>query len=137
MNSRGICLVIENDRDIRELLVLILSAMGFEVRAATTGAAGIRAARALDPPLITLNLGLPDISGHDVARSLRKYSNEPIIMITGRARAGDELDGMAAGATAYLTKPFRPAQLRAMVQELCPPPSPVTAPAHNVFSDED
>ncbi|MET4096936.1 response regulator [Arthrobacter sp. UYCu712] len=137
MNSRGICLVIENDRDIRELLVLILSGMGFEVRAATTGAAGIRAARALDPPLITLNLGLPDISGHDVARSLREYSNEPIIMITGRARAGDELDGMAAGATAYLTKPFRPAQLRAMVQELCPPPSPVTAPAHNVFSDED
>ncbi|WP_427129110.1 hypothetical protein [Pseudarthrobacter sp. S9] len=53
MNSRGICLVIEDDLDIRELLVLILSGMDFEVRAASTGAAGIRAARALDPTLIT------------------------------------------------------------------------------------
>ncbi|QHK22239.1 response regulator [Pseudarthrobacter psychrotolerans] len=118
MNARGICLVIEDDLDIRELLVLILSGMGFDVRAAATGAAGIRAAKALDPTLMTLDLGLPDISGHDVARSLREYSNAPIIMITGRARTSDELDGMAAGATAYLTKPFRPVQLRELVQEL-------------------
>ncbi|MET3922457.1 response regulator [Arthrobacter sp. UYEF20] len=133
MNSHGICLVIEDDLDIRELLVLILSGMGFEVRAAATGAAGIRAAKALDPTLMTLDLGLPDISGHDLARSLREYSNAPIIMITGRASAGDELDGMATGATAYLTKPLRPVQLR----ELCPLPSPVTAPAHDGFSGED
>jgi two-component system OmpR family response regulator len=128
MNSRGICLVIEDDLDIRDLLCLILSGAGFEVHAEATGAAGLRAAKRLNLTLITLDLGLPDLDGHDVARQLRTLSTAPLLMITAYAEPADELGGMVAGANAYLPKPFRPAQLRALVQKLCPP-SPVTIPA--------
>ncbi|MBT2588365.1 response regulator [Arthrobacter sp. ISL-95] len=55
---------------------------------------------------------------------LRKISNVPILMITAYAQPGDELEGMGAGANAYLPKPFRPAQLRTIVQKLCPEPLP-------------
>ncbi|CAM3307629.1 Transcriptional regulatory protein SrrA [Arthrobacter ulcerisalmonis] len=120
MNSRGICLVIEDDPDIRGLLGLILSGAGFEVHAEATGAADLSAARRLDLDLITLDLGLPDLDGHDVARRIRELSTAPLLMITAYAEPGDELDGMAAGATGYLIKPFRSAQLRALVQKLCP-----------------
>lgn len=112
MNSRGICLVIEDDLDIRDLLCLILSGAGFDVHAEATGAAGLRAAKRLDLALITLDLGLPDLDGHDVARQIRTLSKAPLLMITAYTEPSDELDGMAAGASAYLgqTLPNRRAQ---------------------------
>lgn len=93
MNSRGICLVIEDDLDIRDLLCLILSGAGFEVHAEATGAAGLRAAKRLNLTLITLDLGLPDLDGHDVARQLRTLSTAPLLMITAYAEPDDELGG--------------------------------------------
>jgi len=120
MNSR-VCLVIEDDQDIRDLLSTILTGMGFNVHAAATGTAGLLAAGTLGLDLITLDLGLPDLNGLDVAHRLRSLSNAPIIMITAWAEPGDELNGVASGADAYLTKPFRPHQLRELVQRLCPP----------------
>ncbi|WP_369745654.1 response regulator transcription factor [Paenarthrobacter sp. AMU7] len=120
MTSRGICLAIEDDEDISGLLEVILTAAGFDVRAEETGATGLLAADDLDLALITLDLGLPDMDGRDVARKLREVTGAPILMITAHTQPGDELEGMAAGASAYLAKPFRPAQLRALVQELCP-----------------
>ncbi|MET3922842.1 response regulator [Arthrobacter sp. UYEF20] len=137
MNSRGICLVIEDDPDIQGLLCLILSRAGFEVHAKATGAAGLCAAERLDLALITLDLGLPDLNGHDVARAIRKLSKAPLLMITASAETADELDGIAAGASSYLTKPFRPVQLRTLVQELWPPLSPVTTPAHEGIRGDD
>lgn len=120
MSSRGICLVIEDDPDIAGLLETILTGMGFEVRVEETGTDGILSAAGLELVLITLDVGLPDRDGREVARRLRGLSDAPILMITAFAQPGDELDGMAAGASAYLTKPFRPAQLRAKVLDLCP-----------------
>lgn len=119
MNS-GNCLVIEDDQDIRNLLCIILTGMGFVVHAETTGAGGLRAAGTLDLALITLDLGLPDLNGLDVASGLRALSKAPILMITAWAEPGDEIEGMAAGADAYLAKPFRPHMLRELVQQLCP-----------------
>lgn len=119
MESPGVCLVIEDDADIRGLIEVVLSGAGFETHAASTGAEGIDAARALDPILITLDLGLPDIDGHEVARQIREFTDTPIIMLTARAKPTDELAGMASGAAAYLTKPFRPKQLRALALKLC------------------
>lgn len=119
--ARGLCLVIEDDEDIRDLLTLILVQDGFEVHAVETGTEGLRfAAGATDLALVTLDLGLPDMDGRDVARRLRILSSAPVLMITAFAESNDELDGMAAGASAYLVKPFRPAQLRALVREYCP-----------------
>lgn len=62
----------------------------------------------MDLALITLDPGLSDLIGLDVARGLRALSKAPILMITAWAEPGEEIDGMAAGADAYLAKPVRP-----------------------------
>jgi len=121
MDSRGTCLIIEDDPDIRNLLCLILSSEGFQVHSEATGMQGLRAAHQLRPALITLDLGLPDLNGYDVARQLRKITQAPLAMITAYSAPDDELDGIASGASAYLIKPFRPARLRELVRSLCPP----------------
>ncbi|MET4901612.1 response regulator [Paenarthrobacter sp. CC6] len=122
MSTRGACLVIEDDADIQGLISLILSAEGFEVHTEETGTAGLLAASQRQLALITLDIGLPDIDGREIARQLRTVSSAPLLMITAFAETADELAGMAAGASAYLAKPFRPAQLRALVTEFCPAP---------------
>lgn len=124
MNAGRNCLVVEDDEDIRGLLVDILQPIGFEVHAVETGAEGLRAAADLHLALITVDVGLPDMDGRELARRVRALSSAPILMITAFAATEDELGGIAAGADAYLSKPFRPAQLRAIIQQLCPLHSP-------------
>ena len=118
--SRGICLVIEDDEDIANLISFVLSKDGFEVHVAASGAAGLAAAAELHPALITLDLGLPDIDGLHVAHGLREITAAPILMLTARARLSDEMDGLSAGASAYLIKPFRARELRNLADRLCP-----------------
>ena len=118
--SRGTCLVIENDEDIACLITLILTQQGFEVHAVRTGAAALREARGLNPVLIVLEAILPDTDGLDIVRDIRNLSRAPLLMLTARAAAADELEGLAAGASIYLTKPFRVNELRSAANELCP-----------------
>lgn len=118
--SRGVCLVIEDDEDITSLISFILSKSGFEVHVAGTGAAGLEAAAQLNPALVTLDLGLPDIDGLHVAQGLRQISAARILMLTARARLSDEMDGLSAGASAYLVKPFHPRELTILADRLCP-----------------
>ncbi|WP_426997733.1 response regulator transcription factor [Pseudarthrobacter sp. N5] len=120
MSSRGVCLVIEDDQDIRGLISIILTQTGFDVHAVATGAEGVEAAGSLNPALVTLDLGLPDLDGHEVARRIRPLTDAPMLFITARAERDDEIAGMASGAAAYLTKPFRPKQLRKIADLLCP-----------------
>lgn len=115
MSEARVGLVIEDDHDIRELVRVVLTQAGFEVHVATTGAAGVAAARTLDPTVITLDLGLPDIDGYEVARQVRQFSDAYIVMLTARAEELDTLIGLESGADDYLTKPFRPRELRARV----------------------
>ncbi|MDQ0864742.1 response regulator transcription factor [Arthrobacter globiformis] len=126
MGSRGLCLVIEDDRDIRGLLTLILTRVGFEVHAVANGVEGVAAAWEHHPVLVTVDLNLPDMDGLDVAGYIRKRSEAPLLFITARAEVDDEMAGMASGAAAYLTKPFRPRQLIEAVNRLCPA-GPLTA----------
>lgn len=123
MSSRGTCLVIEDDEDIAGLLEVILSNAGFTVQVEKTGTGGLKAAATLDDlALITLDLGLPDLNGIEVAQQLRPFTNAPILVITAFTVPADELSAMAAGASAFILKPFRPADLRAAVDRLCPNP---------------
>jgi CheY-like chemotaxis protein len=126
LGSRGFCLVIEDDRDIRDLVTLILTRIGFDVHAVGTGVEGIAAAWEHHPVLVTVDLNLPDMDGLDVARHIRARSEAPMLFITARAELDDEMAGMASGAAAYLIKPFRPRQLTEMVNKLCPV-GPLTA----------
>ena len=115
MGDTRVGLVIEDDHDIRELVRVVLTQAGFEVTAASSGAEGVLAARNLDPAVITLDLGLPDIDGFEVARQIRQFSDAYIVMLTARAEELDTLIGLESGADDYLTKPFRPRELRARV----------------------
>lgn len=115
MNEPRVGLVIEDDHDIRELVRVVLSQAGFDVHVATTGTAGVEAARELQPLVITLDLGLPDIDGFEVARQIREFSEAYIVMLTARAEELDTLMGLESGADDYLTKPFRPRELRARI----------------------
>ena len=115
MSEVRVGLVIEDDQDIRELVRVVLSQAGFDVHVASTGSAGVTSARELNPDVMTLDLGLPDIDGFEVARQIRKSSDAYIIMLTARAEELDTLMGLEAGGDDYLTKPFRPRELRARV----------------------
>ncbi len=118
--SRGICLVIEDDEDIAGLISHILTREGFDVRSVRTASAALHQLRGINPVLITLDLGLPDLDGLQIAKTLRELSTAPVLMITARASASDQFNGMAAGASAYLIKPFHPKELRDAVASLCP-----------------
>ncbi|NVM99930.1 response regulator transcription factor [Arthrobacter sp. SDTb3-6] len=118
MDGSRVAVIIEDDQDIRELIKVVLAQSGFEVHTAGTGAAGVEAVRSYRPAVVTLDLGLPDIDGFEAARRIRLFSDCYIIMLTAR---GDELDtllGLETGADDYLTKPFRPRELRARVGAL-------------------
>ncbi|MBT2584777.1 response regulator transcription factor [Arthrobacter sp. ISL-95] len=120
MSSQRVCVVIEDDADIRDLIDLILTDAGFEVHAVESGTEGIIAVDRLKPSLITLDLGLPDMDGREAARLIAAMSHAPILMITAFAERDDELHGIASGAKAYLIKPFRPRQLRELALRLSP-----------------
>ena len=115
MSEARVGLVIEDDQDIRELVRAVLSQAGFDVSVAASGTEGVLAARALNPDVITLDLGLPDIDGFEVSRQIREFSDAYIVMLTARAEELDTLIGLESGADDYLTKPFRPRELRARI----------------------
>jgi two-component system alkaline phosphatase synthesis response regulator PhoP len=109
-------LVVDDEPKILELLRDYLENAGFAVQLAREGKAALAAAR-LDPPdLIVLDLGLPEMDGLDVTRSLRKESNVPILMLTARSEESDKLVGLELGADDYITKPFSPKELVARVR---------------------
>lgn len=118
MEQSRVAVVIEDDQDIRELIVMVLGQSGFEVHAVSNGADGVEAVRRHQPVIITLDLGLPDIDGFEVARRIRLFSDSYIIMLTARAEELDTLLGLESGADDYLTKPFRPRELRARVSAM-------------------
>jgi len=107
--------VIEDDQDIRELINVVLNQSGFDVHAVDSGVDGVEAVRRHNPAVVTLDLGLPDIDGFEVARRIRLFSDCYIIMLTARDDELDTLLGLETGADDYLTKPFRPRELRARV----------------------
>jgi len=126
MEQQRVCLVVEDNGDIRGLITVVLTRAGFEVRAVASGAEGIAAAADPAVSLVTLDLGLPDMDGHVVARAVRALSKAPLLFLTARSEEDDVLAGMASGAAAYLTKPFHPKELKDLANRLCPA---VSAPA--------
>lgn len=105
-------LVVEDDATVRDVLATLLGFEDFEVRTASDGATGLALADSMKPDIVLLDVGLPELDGLEVCRMLRKRSpNTRVVMLTGRSTAQDELHGVAAGADAYLRKPFSPLAL--------------------------
>ncbi len=113
-----VAVIIEDDADIRNLLEAILGQAGFTCRTTDSGLAGIEAVRQHHPILTTLDVSLPGIDGFEVARRIRAFSGTYIIMLSARDEEIDTLMGLDAGADDYLTKPFRPRELRARVEAM-------------------
>ena len=113
-----VAVVIEDDQDIREVIRHVLLASGFAVYPAATGLEGVAAVRLHNPAIVTLDLILPDIDGFEVARQVREFSDTYIIMVTARNEELDTLMGLESGADDFVTKPFRPRELRARVEAL-------------------
>ena len=113
-----VAVVIEDDADIRNLLEAILGQAGFTCYTAGTGPEGIEAIRRYEPILTTLDISLPGIDGFEVARQIRDFSSTYIVMLSARDEEIDTLMGLDAGADDYLTKPFRPRELRARIEAM-------------------
>ena len=130
-------LLIEDEESLVSSLSYYLRKNGFSVISATTGTAGLQAARADHPDVIVLDLMLPGMDGLEVCRRVRSESDVPIIMLTARTEELDRVVGLEVGADDYLTKPFSmrelTARLRALLRrstrrdEPSPPPVVVVA----------
>jgi DNA-binding response OmpR family regulator len=110
--------IIEDDPDIRKLLEAGFRAAGFRVYAYETGDAGVEGVRIHRPDVVTLDLGLPDIDGYEVARRIRLFSNAYLLMLSARAQEVDVLLGLESGADDYVSKPFRFREVRYRVEAL-------------------
>ena len=111
-------LVIEDDPDIVELLRYNLERESYRVTSAATGAEGWAQLERERPDLLILDLMLPEISGFDLCRRLRRdseYQSLPVIMLTARSEEADVIAGIELGADDYITKPFSPRELVARV----------------------
>jgi two-component system, OmpR family, alkaline phosphatase synthesis response regulator PhoP len=109
-------LVVDDEPRIVQLVRDYLEHGGFTVLTASDGAAALRTARTGRPDLVVLDLSLPGLHGLDVARSLRREGDVPIIMLTARTEESDKLVGLELGADDYVTKPFSPKELVARVR---------------------
>jgi DNA-binding response OmpR family regulator len=114
--GKATVLVVDDERKIRELVRSYLEREGYAVLEADTGQRALEAASRAEPDMVILDLMLPDISGEEVARSIRSVSDTPIIMLTAKAGEDDRIAGLRLGADDYLVKPFSPRELVARVE---------------------
>ncbi|MCK6650052.1 MAG: response regulator transcription factor [Bacteroidia bacterium] len=115
MNKAEI-LIIDDEPQIRKLLEITLESNNYKVWQAETGKEGIVLAANHPPELILLDIGLPDKSGHDILKELRTWYNKSIIIISVLNNENDIVKALDNGATDYLTKPFRTAELLARIR---------------------
>ncbi|MET4622202.1 sigma-B regulation protein RsbU (phosphoserine phosphatase) [Arthrobacter sp. 2762] len=129
--------VVEDDADIRGLLVLVLEQLDFVVTEAPDGLSGVEAVRNTNAELVTLDINLPDIDGMEVCRRLREFSDAYIMMLTARADEIDRLTGLDTGADDYINKPFSPKELQARIRALFRRARTPAAPAEDTRQTDE
>jgi two-component system phosphate regulon response regulator PhoB len=121
MSENPSILVVDDERDLVELMTVNLEAAGYRVIAAHSGDEGLAKASEHLPNLVILDLMMPGLSGIEVARRLRanpRTTSVPIIMLTARAAEADQIVGLSVGADDYITKPFSFKLLKARVEAI-------------------
>jgi two-component system, cell cycle response regulator DivK len=116
-------LIIEDQEDNRRILRDLLQSVGFELFEATTGEEGVRLAETAHPDLILMDVQMPVLDGYQATRQIKaraELRNIPIIVVTSYALSGDDAKAKAAGADAYVAKPFSPRKLLATIREFLP-----------------
>ena len=114
-------LVVDDEHNLTELLTMALRYEGWEVRAAGSGMAAVRAAREFEPDAVALDMMLPDMDGLEVLRRMREHNDRiPVLFLTARDAVEDRIAGLTAGGDDYVTKPFSleevVARLRALMR---------------------
>jgi DNA-binding response OmpR family regulator len=118
-NTRGLVLVVEDERSISDLLRLYISREGFGVHVESDGRSALAAARSMRPVAIVLDVGLPELDGTEVCRQLRADGDwVPILFCTARDDEVDRVLGLELGADDYITKPFSPREVVARVKSV-------------------
>ncbi len=117
MTENGLrVLVVDDEPAIQRFLHMALSAEGYSVFAAVSGAEALSGVVAHRPDLIILDLGLPDMDGSEVTRRVREWASVPIIILSVRGQEADKIEALDAGADDYLTKPFGAGELLARMR---------------------
>ncbi|WP_407343559.1 response regulator [Pengzhenrongella phosphoraccumulans] len=116
--ARPRVLVVDDELPLARLVATYLDRDGFEVETVGDGEEAIARARAWEPAVIVLDLGLPGVDGVEVCRAVRTFSDCYIVMLTARVEEIDKLVGLSVGADDYLTKPFSPRELVARVRAM-------------------
>lgn len=114
-DAQKTAVIVEDDPDIRHLLVEVLESAGFSTVSVGNGIDGVRAVIAYQPLITTLDVNMPGIDGFEAARRIRAQSDTYIVMLTGLEDEADVVLGLGAGADEYVVKPFRPRELRARI----------------------
>lgn len=113
--AKGKVLIVDDDEDIRELVLHSLQSRGYQVMEASTGEQGVKTALAENPDLIILDIEMPGMDGIQACQEIRKRLLAPIIFLSVRTEESDIVLGLGVGADTYLTKPFSLPQLLAQV----------------------
>ena len=116
MNNRNRILVIEDDIQIRKLMMTSLKSNGYSVECVSDGNAGIIALTGARADIVLLDLGLPDMDGVELIRKVREWSQIPIIVVSARGEDEDKIAALDSGADDYLTKPFSVDELMARIR---------------------
>ena len=109
-------LIVEDDRNIADLLRLYLEKEGYEVVIALDGLKGVEKFREVHPSLVLLDVMLPGMDGWGVCRTIRSESKTPIIMLTAKSETEDKVSGLMQGADDYITKPFEMKEVLARIE---------------------
>ena len=113
---KGRILVVDDDRNIADLIRLYLEKEMYEVKTEYAGRSALDAFHTWTPDLVILDIMLPEIDGYELCRQMRKVSRIPIIMLTARGETFDKVLGLELGADDYIAKPFEPKELTARVK---------------------
>jgi two-component system, cell cycle response regulator DivK len=116
-------LVVEDQEDNRRILRDLLTSVGFDLVEATTGEEGVRLAESRRPDLILMDIQMPVLDGYEATRQIKataELRHIPIIVVTSYALSGDDAKARAAGADAYVAKPFSPRELLAKIRQFLP-----------------
>ena len=120
-------LIVEDDKNISDLLQLYLQKEGYTVVAAADGGDGLAKFRAESPDLVLLDLMMPVMDGWSVCKSIRSESQIPVIMLTAKGETDDKVQGLRTGADDYITKPFEMKQVLARIEAVLRRTSGATA----------
>lgn len=115
MPIKNVILVVEDEHSIRSFISAVLTANGYEVLEATRGADAYMMITSHCPDLVLLDLGLPDMDGMKIIRSVREWSQVPIVVVSARTHERDKVEALDAGADDYLAKPFGVLELVARI----------------------